>query len=115
MDRQTRIAEMTAALDQLWDDAFAIFSDGRAPDNYVQVTSDGVLEVTSRDYGGSLPRLTADQVDAIVRLGFDRKAAPNHRRSISMDDPAAIAALCEEIFAILGSPPNFDLEVVVDG
>ena len=115
MDRQTRLVEMTTPIQQLWDGAFAIFSDRHSPDYYVQVTSDGLMDVTSRMYGGSLPQLTADQVNAIVALGFERQPDPNHSRSISMDNPAAVAELCEELFAILGSPPSFDLEVVVDG
>ena len=116
MDTQTRHTEFVSALEQLWEGAFVIFSDRAVPDNYVQITSDGLIEVTSRAHSnGPLPQLTPDQVNALAHFGFERQADPNHRGKVSLADRPAVARLCEQLFAILGSSPQFDLDVVVDG
>jgi len=113
VDSQTRVQAMTAAIQQLINEAegYVIFIDRQSPENYVQLNSDGELEVTSRNFRTSrLPRLTETQVTQLVALGFSAEAHPNHRRQTELTDAAAIASMCEQLFSLLGSPPTFDLD-----
>ena len=96
------------------ENSFAIFSDKVEPENYVQITGDGVLEVTSREYGGALPALDYHQMLALADLGFDAHPNPNYRKDVMIDQSQAIADLCEQAFVILGCSPTFDLNVELE-
>lgn len=97
---------------------YAIVEDTAYPDNYVQFGVYGAqremvhVEVTSRRYDDQvLPPLTRKQVDALVKLGLSRRKNPNHQVDLESPSPQEIVTLCERAFAILGSTPDFDLNV----
>jgi hypothetical protein len=75
---------------------FAIFEDAQEPDNYVQIANFGgdpgtIVEVTSRDYSDQvLPRLTTQQVDNLVALGFSAETNPNHRGGVRLPRAAVL-------------------------
>lgn len=114
MDRTERAGLVTAALAELaaQGEGYAIFIDTQQPDNFVQVSAEGTIEVTSRNYRSSrLPRLSDEQLARVATLGLSVEASPNHQGTIDLGGPAAVAALVEELFAILGAPPDFSMEV----
>lgn len=111
MNRTQRTAAMIAAIQSLGPDAYLIFSDHQQPDNYVQLLGNGLIEATSRTYDGALPVLSPAQIDALVALEFSRTAHPNHQRLVKISAVQETAALCEQVFALLGSLPTFDLDV----
>lgn len=115
MDKSQRLDVMSQALLRLAKGEpgdFVIFTDRQQPENYVQLTQDGLIEVTSRDYPNShLPKLTAEQIAAVTYLGFGASANPNHQSTADLSKPEAIAALCEQLFNILGSTDTFILGV----
>jgi hypothetical protein len=120
---RTRRETILDTLRELWQDetAFVLFADADQPDNYVQFADFGgevplIMEVTSRDYedeGQDLPRLTPEQIEALVALGFSREANPNHRARFATGDPEYFADLAEQAFAILGSSPEETVTVEV--
>jgi hypothetical protein len=113
VDQQERAAIIIESVMQLVaeGEGFVIFTDASYPENFVQLTSDGLIEVTSRNYRSSkLPKLTEAQVDQLVVLGLSREAGPNHQGEVDLSQPSMIAELCEQSFAILGSAPGFVIE-----
>ncbi|HLJ66111.1 MAG TPA: hypothetical protein VKX16_01965 [Chloroflexota bacterium] len=121
MNSKERRRRMAEALAEYGSDptGFVIFEERGQPDNFVQFACSAtagelVLEVSSRDYDGgpdALPRLTEDQIGALVSLGFQPEANPNYQARFKMPKPAAVAELCDEAFAVLGAPTNFDVVV----
>lgn len=114
MDRAERIELMAEAIRQLVaeGEGYVIFSDAGYPENFVQLTAEGIVEVSSRNYrSSSLPRLTPEQVEQLVALGFAREATPNHQGGADLSDAAQTAERCEQAFAILATSGDFDLEV----
>lgn len=118
MNRGQRIRAVIDALEKIaaGDADWAVFEDGDIPDNYVQVGDFGqgrtaYVEVTSRDWGGPLPRLNEAQLQALETLGFDRTPSPNHAGFYDWPQAGCIARLVESAFMILGSSQHFDLKV----
>jgi hypothetical protein len=96
------------------ENSFANFSDKVEPENYVQITGDGVLEVTSRKYGGVLPPLDYHQILALTDLGFAAHPDPNYRKDVVIEQAQTIANVCEEAFVILACSPTFDLNIELE-
>ena len=129
----SRIATMSAAIarGQSIEHACVVFRDRHCRGRFVQIGIDdqdlpggptGVLETPTRELPGcTLPRLTPVQHAALAALGFHKlhvshaphepDPEPNLRRGVALSDPRALAELCEQVFAILSAPADFELTV----
>jgi hypothetical protein len=114
MSREQRSRIFHEALQQLnaQGEGYIIFSDQAHPENFVQLTTDGVFEVTSRNYRSSrLPKLNDAQIDELVRIGFSREANPNHQGHANLNELPRLVDRIEQAFAILGVASDFELDV----
>ena len=116
MNRGERIRTIIECLRRLeaGDADFAVFEDAHRPENFVQPADFGTgltyVEVTSRTWGEGTP-LDGFQVETLATLGFSRVPSPNYAGFYGWRDPGCIARLIESAFMVLGSPPDFDLNV----
>ncbi|HZS94863.1 MAG TPA: hypothetical protein VFA78_08705 [Chloroflexota bacterium] len=117
MNRGERIRTIIECLRRIeaGDADFAVFEDADRPENFVQPADFGTgltyVEVTSRTWGEGEP-LDGFQVESLAALGFSRIPSRNYAGFYAWRDPGCIARLIESAFMILGSLPNFDLNVV---
>ena len=70
-ERKTVVETALAALARATaDDAFLVLAQEGAPDNYVQMTPDGYVEVSLRMWAGDLPPLAGEPIERLRELEF---------------------------------------------
>lgn len=111
-DRKAMIETALAALaGATADDAFLVLGQEGAPDNYVQMTPDGYVEVSMRTWAGALPPLAGEPVERLRALGFEPGEGHALRFFEDARDPALPGAIERVFREVYEAPEDYGLAV----